>query len=305
VEDARVVAEGLRFPEGPVVLPDGTLLVCEMAEGFVTRVDVETGATERIVETGGGANGAALGPDGALYVCNNGGWPMLDLGTVLIPRDVNQGDDYAGGSVQRVDLGTGEVDTLYDGLRSPNDIVFDGEGGFWFTDYGKQRPHDEDRGAVYYGQPDGSSLQQAAHTLMRPNGIGLLPGGRALVVAETPTGRVWTWDVESPGRLTKVLPFDHGGRLVAGVGHVQFLDSLAVEDDGRICAATLLDPGITVMTSDGAEVEHVPLPPQCADPLPTNLCFAGDDMRTAYITLSGTGRVMTCRWPRPGLRLAW
>lgn len=305
MEDARVVAEGLRFPEGPVVLPDGTLLVCEMADGFVTRVDVETSVTERIVETGGGANGAALGPDGALYVCNNGGWPMVEVGTMLIPADVNQGDGYVGGSIQRADLATGEVTTIYEGLRSPNDIVFDADGGFWFTDYGKQREHDEDRGAVYYGRPDGSPLRQAAHSLLRPNGIGLSPDGSTLVVAETPTARVWAWDVVGPGALSKGLPFGNGGRLVVGLGALHYFDSLAVEADGRICAATLVDPGITVMTPDGAHMEHVALPPQCADPLPTNLCFAGDDMRTAYVTLSAGGRLMACRWPRPGLRLAW
>ncbi|HEX2039548.1 MAG TPA: SMP-30/gluconolactonase/LRE family protein [Acidimicrobiales bacterium] len=305
MEHARVVAEGLRFPEGPVVLPDGTLLVCEMAAGFVARVDPATGAVERIAETGGGPNGAALGPDGALYVCNNGGWPMLELGTLLVPRDVNQDERYVGGSIQRVDLDTGEVDTVYEGLRSPNDIVFDADGGFWFTDYGKQRERDEDRGAVCYGRPDGSLLHEAARPLLRPNGIGLLPGGRALVVAETPTGHVWRWDIEEPGRPAKARPFDHGGRLVAGVGGLQLFDSLAVEADGRICVATLLDAGITVISPDGAEVEHVPLPAHCADPLPTNLCFAGDDMRTAYVTLSAGGRVMACRWPRPGLRLAF
>ena len=301
MEDERVVAEGLRFPEGPVVLPDGTLLVCEMAAGFVTRVDVDTGTTERIVDTGGGANGAALGPDGALYVCNNGGWPMVEVGSLLVPADVNQGDDYLGGSIQRVDLSTGAVDTLYDGLRSPNDIVFDADGGLWFTDYGKQRALDEDRGAVYYGTTDGAPLVQAAHELLRPNGIGLSPDGGTLYVAETPTGRLWAWDIVGPGELTKALPFGNGGRLVVGVGGLQYFDSLAVEADGRICVGTIVNAGITVVTPDGADVEHVRMP----DPLPANLCFAGDDMRTAYVTLSTTGRVLECRWPRPGLRLAW
>ena len=305
MEDARIVAEGLRFPEGPVVLPDGRLAVCEMAAGFVAVVDPATGAVERVAEPGGGPNGAALGPDGALYVCNNGTWPMLEIGPMLVPADVNQDDRYVGGSLQRVDLATGAVETVYDGLRSPNDIVFDADGGFWFTDYGKQREHDEDRGVVYYGRPDGSSLRRAAHSLFRPNGIGLSPDGRKLVVAETPTGRLWAWDVVGPGELAMAMPFGNGGTLVAGVGGLQWFDSLAVEADGRVCLATIYNPGITVVTADGSHVEHVPLPPACSDPVPTNICFGGDDMRTAYVTLSATGRVMACRWPRPGLRLAF
>ena len=303
MEDARLVADGLRFPEGPVVLPDGSLLVGEMATGRLARIAAD-GTVDRI-ETGGGPNGVAVGPDGHAWVCNNGGWPMHDYGALLIPADVNQGDDYTGGSIQRVDLGRGTVETVYDGLRSPNDIVFDADGGFWFTDYGKQRSRDEDRGVVYYGRADGSALQPVAEPLFRPNGIGLSPDGRTLYVAETPTGRVWRWDVTGPGALSPGFPHPHGGALVVSLPDHQWFDSLAVEADGRLCVATIYNPGITVVSPDGSEgPEHVALPGDFFDPVPTNICFGGDDMRTAYITLSATGRVMACRWPRPGLRLA-
>ena len=293
-DDARIVAEGLRFPEGPVVMPDGALVVCEMAAGFLTRIDPADGSAARIAETGGGPNGAALGPDGKLYVCNNGAWPMVEVGPLLIPADVNQGHDYSGGTIQRVDPATGEVEVVYDGLKSPNDIAFDGHGGFWFTDYGKQRARDEDRGVLYYGRPDGAPLVDAVHELLRPNGVGLSPDGGTVYVAETPTARLWAWEVTGPGEVVKGRPFGNGGRLVAGLGGLQYFDSLAVAADGRICVATLVNAGITVVAPDGSEVEHLPLPPACTDPLPTNLCFTGD---TAYVTLSATGRVMGCTWP--------
>jgi gluconolactonase len=80
-------------------------------------------------------------------------------------------------------------------------------------------------------------------------------------------------------------------------GH-QLLDSLAVEANGNVCSATLVNGGITVFAPDGTFV-HVPLP----DPLTTNICFGGKDMRDAYITLSGTGKLVKTRWPRAGLRL--
>ena len=81
---------------------------------------------------------------------------------------------------------------------------------------------------------------------------------------------------------------------------MQLLDSLAVDGEGWVCVATLINGGITAISPDGATVEHVPF----ADPLVTNICFGGDDLRTAYVTLSGTGQLVKTTWPRPGLRLA-
>lgn len=300
MEDVRLIAEGLRFPEGPTVLPDGSLLVVEMATGRVALIDAD-GAVERI-EVGGGPNGSAIGPDGGIYLCNNGGWPMHDYGALLVPADVNVAESSTGGTIQRLDLATGRVETLYEGLNSPNDIAFDATGGFWFTDYGKQREDTEDRGVVYYASADGSSLRPVIKPLFRPNGVGLSPDGRTLYVAETPTGRLWRWEVTAPGEVATIFPHPHGGGLVCSLPDHQWFDSLGVEAGGNVCVATIYNPGITVVSPDGA-IEHVPLPGDLYDPLPTNIAWGGDDMRTAYITLSTTGRVMACRWPRPGLRL--
>ena len=78
----------------------------------------------------------------------------------------------------------------------------------------------------------------------------------------------------------------------------QMLDSLAVEADGKVCCATLVNGGITAFDPGGG-VEHYAFP----DPLITNICFGGADMRDAWITASGTGKLLKCRWPRPGLKL--
>ena len=83
-------------------------------------------------------------------------------------------------------------------------------------------------------------------------------------------------------------------------GHYQRFDSIAVDAFGNICVATLLHGGITVIAPDGRLCSHVPMP----DPYTTNLCFGGADLRTAYVTLSGTGKLVAVEdWPVPGLKL--
>jgi gluconolactonase len=285
-------------------MPDGSIVLVEIQRGTLSRVTPD-GKITVVAETGGGPNGAAIGPDGKVYVCNNGGFEWHEMGGLTIPGE--QPTDYIGGRIQRVDLATGKVEDVYtecDGhpLRGPNDIVFDATGGFWFTDHGKIRPRDRDRTGVYYARPDGSSIREVIFPLDAPNGIGLSPDGKRLYVAETFTGRVWAWDLTGPGQIAPAMGLTpNGATLLAGLPGYQLFDSLAVDGGGYVCVATLANGGITVIAPDGSSTEHVPTP----DPLTTNICFGGPDLRTAYITLSGTGRLVATEWPRAGLRLAF
>ncbi|HXC10763.1 MAG TPA: SMP-30/gluconolactonase/LRE family protein [Steroidobacteraceae bacterium] len=299
----RVMTTGLAFPEGPVVLPDGSVLVVEIGAGRLTRV-LPSGERSVIAHVGGGPNGAALGPDGHSYVCNNGGfkWRTDDGFT----RPIGEAADYTGGSIQRVNLATAEVQTLYthcDGnpLHGPNDIVFDAQGGFWFSDFGKKLADRMMQGAVYYARTDGTFIRRAAFPFLTPNGIGLSPDGKTLYVAETETSRLWSYPVVGPGELAlQPFPSPNGGRLVHGLPGYQRFDSLAVEAGGNICVATLVRGGISVFSPGGELLEFHEAPEGYC----TNICFGGPDMRTAYITLSGYGQLFEARWPRPGLDLA-
>ena len=300
--EMRELASGLEFPEGPIAMPDGSIVLVEIKRGTLTRVGAD-GIVRVVARTGGGPNGAAVGPDGRVYVCNNGGFEWHDFGGLTVPG--NQPKDYIGGRIQRVDLATGRVEDVYtacDGrpLRGPNDIVFDAAGGFWFTDHGKIRDRDRDRTGVFYAKADGSLIRETTFPLDAPNGIGLSPDGRRLYVAETYTGRVWAWDLAGPGEVVASAGFGPGGGvLLAGLAGYQLFDSLAVDGGGNVCVATLVNGGITVISPEGTVLEHVPT----GDPLTTNICFGGRDLRTAYITLSGTGRLVAMEWPRPGLAL--
>ncbi|MGB5020385.1 SMP-30/gluconolactonase/LRE family protein, partial [Sphingorhabdus sp.] len=132
----ELVADGLRFPEGPVWMPDGSIILTEIEAGRISRVFPD-GSRTTVAETGGGPNGLALGPDGKLYCCNNGGFNWSRNGDFLAPHGI--ADTYSGGRIERIDIETGAVEILYKSgdfgcvLRGPNDIVFDAHGGFWFT----------------------------------------------------------------------------------------------------------------------------------------------------------------------------
>jgi len=296
----RTVATGLAFPEGPVPLADGSVLVTEIARGTLSRVDPD-GSVEVVADCGGGPNGAALGPDGEVWITNNGGcFEFHDLGGLVVPGGVPA--TWSGGSVQRVDPATGSVETVYthcDGnpLRAPNDLVLDGHGGIWFTDHGVRQGRSSDRTGVYYAMVDGSAITEVLFPLDAPNGIGLSPGGERLYVAETHTGRLWAWDVPEPGVAVGSGLLEPHGELLAGLPGLQLFDSLAVDGEGNVCVATLNNGGITVVSPDGSSVEHVPTD----DLLTTNIAFGGPDLRTAFVTASGTGRLLSTTWPRPGL----
>ena len=297
----REIASGLRFPEGPIAMGDGSVVLVEIAGRTLSRAWPD-GKVEVVAELGGGPNGAALGPDGKVYVCNNGGcFGFEDRFGLTVPGHPPP-PEWTGGSIQRVDLETGAAETIYTEsssgpLRAPNDLVFDDDGGFWFTDHGVRLDRTSDRTGVHYARPDGSSCREVVFPLDAPNGVGLSPDGSTLYAAETHAGRLWAWDLTGPGELAPVDPLlrPPGGRLVVGLPGLQLFDSLAVDREGWVCVGTLVNGGITTASPDGAHVDHIPLP----DPLVTNICFGddGESGYTAYVTLSGTGRLVAFPWP--------
>jgi len=293
------------FPEGPVVEADGSILVVEIERETVSRVHLD-GRVEVVATTGGGPNGLAVGPDGALYLCNNGGFLFQKVAGLNRTRAGLQ-ETYTSGRIERLDAKTGKLDLLYDRcgehmLRGPNDIVFDDKGGFYFTDFGKTRLRERDHGGLYYALANGSSIVEVAYPLVSPNGVGLSPDNQTVYVSETETARLWAFDLVEPGKPKRHgFPSPHGGRLVCGLGGYQRFDSMAVDAAGNICVATLITGCITVVAPDGTVLRQV----MTGDPITTNICFGGAEMKTAYITLSGTGQLMEMPWPEPGLRLAY
>jgi gluconolactonase len=317
--DWKLVASGLQFPEAPVAMADGTLLFVEIEGQRLSRLYPD-GRVEKVVDLPGGPNGLAIGPDGALYVCNNGGVytfadvtpppppskkgePQPPAMTFRVP--VEYRPHYCGGSIQRVDLSTDPVTvtTLYDNyegkrLIAPDDLVFDANGGFWFTDTGMGDADHLQKGGVYYANTKGTSITRQKVSIPTANGIGLSPDGKKLHVADTIFGRLWTLDIKH-GAVKDMMQGIPNLSPVTLPG-LQWVDSLKVEKGGLVCVGTLLNGGITVIDPATGTTEHVAAP----DLMVTNLCFGGADMQDVWITASGTGCIYKGRWPRPGLTLA-
>jgi len=298
--DFQLVTEGLEFPEGPIAMADGSVILTEIKGQRLTRVHPD-GRKEKVADVPGGPNGAAIGPDGAIWITNNGGaFEWLDVEGMCVPGPTPA--SHTGGSLQRLDLTSGKLETVYDScegrrLVGPNDLVFDKQGGVWFTDHGCSTPEGRKFGALCYARTDGSMISRQRDHLISPNGVGLSPDEKVVYVADTNLGRLWGFDVAQPGVLSPPAGFAPG-RVICNLPGYQLLDSLAVEAGGKVCVATIINGGVTAFDPDGS-VEHFAFP----DLICTNICFGGADMMDAWITASATGKLLKARWPRPGLKL--
>ncbi len=171
--DLELVTEGLKFPEGPIAMDDGSVILTEIKAGRLTRVSPD-GKQELVVETGGGPNGAAIGPDGTIWITTNGSaFEYVVHDGLLFSGHTDPA--RTGGMIQRFDLNAGKMETVYeafDGKRliAPNDLVFDKQGGFWFTDNGADGEDSRRYGGLYYAKPDGSLITRPRYMLITPMG---------------------------------------------------------------------------------------------------------------------------------------
>ncbi len=303
--DTEIITDELNFPEGPIYLNDDSVLLVEIASGTLTKVFMN-GKKEILCELGGGPNGAAIGPDGYCYICNNGGFEWDLSKDKKFMRPVLQSKTYKNGRIEKVNLKTGKFQTLYDScnnipLNGPNDIVFDKKGNFWFTDLGKVRDRTMDRGAIYWAKADGSSIKEVIHPFMTPNGIGLSPDEKTLYIAETEGGKLYSYQIIGDGEVKKLeFPLSvNGGLLMNLEGGIKRFDSLAVEKNGYVCVGTLVDGGVSVISPSSGLLEFWSLD----DPYITNICFGGNDFKTAFITASYQGMLLKANWHREGLKL--
>ncbi len=296
---ARCLAEGLAFPESPIVHNDGSVVVSEMAAGRITRVRPD-GVIETVAETGGGPNGVAQLPDGRLVVCQNGGstfgfgpWPYDFVGCATLFRPVGPPDRPVVPGLQLVEA-DGRVSALCTEfatrsggtlpLMRPSDICVDGDGGFYVTDGGTLRNRSRGMTGLLYGTVDGG-LREIVYPLEMPNGVALSPDGGLLYVAETRTRRVWEFTLDGPGVVSGargLATVPSGGPLNVGGA-----DGLCVDAAGRILVATLGTGGVTVFSPTGELLGTI----SADDPMTTNVALSPDG-DTVFMTLASSGRLM-------------
>jgi gluconolactonase len=267
---STVLAEDLQFPEGPVWLGPNRLALTEIQGACVSLFS--EGTLSRIATTGGGANGATLGPDHALYVTNNGG---LTLG----PEGYWHSPEPIPGRIQRVTL-AGEVrdvavDLPGDAPNRPNDLCFGPDGLLYYTD-----PHNwEDLAALKPGRVARTTLEGRTELIAEvpgmPNGIAFGPDDR-LYVAQSVTQQILVMD-PVPG----AMPTTHC-TLPQG-----FPDGFCFDVDGRIYAAGSMGHVLVIFEPDGTVGEVVELGDGSE---PTNCCLGDDKL---YVTLSGPGQLIS------------
>lgn len=336
----EIVARDLEYPEGPVAESDGSVLLVEIEGKRLTRVHPD-GRVEKVADIPGGPNGLARGPDGALYVANNGGFVWKKIPVPATKQELSLGvlepKDYAGGRVERLDPDTGVLETLYTEarvrhdlagfgprtptpgswsppfkLRGPDDLVFDDTGHFWMTDFGKSRERDRDVTGLYYGAADGSSIIQKAYPLDSPNGVALSPDGSRLYVALTWWRTIVWYELDGPGSIVPNPATLDGSHVLAA--DLPPLDSMALDEMGNLYVASLIPKGnspvthgaITVISPEGETIDYLELEVDgLFTPLPSRICFGGADRKTAYITCGAAGLLLKVEASVPGLALAY
>ncbi|MCB5188156.1 SMP-30/gluconolactonase/LRE family protein [Methylobacillus caricis] len=262
----RLIKDGFTGTEGPLGLPDGSLIFTETQANRITRIDENDNVTTYIADSNG-ANGLALSVNGELYAAQT-----------LKPRV---------GIIHPADKAK-VLAEQYDGkpLNRPNDLVLDKKGGVYFTDPGANGPVKPDqvptKPAVYYTKPSGE-LVLIATDIERPNGIQLSPDEKVLYVANTAGEYIIAYDIAADGsvsnkrnfaKLEDALQKTETGGVSSGA------DGLAVDADGRLYVAA--NTGIQVFSAKGEFLGNIALPRKAQ-----NIAFSGKDKRTFYIVGRG------------------
>jgi gluconolactonase len=276
----RELASRIGFTEGPVWTHDGRLLVVSMSRGLILEVDpVARGATV-VAEPGGGPNGMAEGPDGAVWIAQNGGRHRASSSKRVALPGIQRWHDSV------------VTDVATETFTAPNDCAIGPDGRLWFTDpLGSAFRGTSTPGRIWALDPATEEVELVAEGPLFPNGLAFGPYRNDLYVAETRTGRILLYTL-TPNGLSAPTAF---AKLDRGSP-----DGLAFDAEGHLLAAAPDADCIVVMDPAGRVTGHIQLE---AGSFPTNVCFGGRELSTLFITAAIGGRVFAVESEVPGLPL--
>jgi len=255
-------AKGGAFLEGPIMDLQGNLWVVSIASGMISKISPD-GTWKDVFHSGGQPQGLEWGKDGKLY-----------------------GTDRKRG-VFVWDPKTGKVDDYCryfqnENFHGPNDLIFDGQGGCYFTDPWGTSPVNP-RGGIYYISPGGKEVKRLIDNMAFPNGIALSPDFGTLYIADCMRNQVWACPIASPGVIN--VGFSHIFNVLPNGGWGP--DGMCVDEKGNLYAAQYGGGKVVVIGPCGATIGEIKLPVGAGSET-TNCCFGvGPTANMLYITEAG------------------
>ena len=271
----EVFVKGGKFAEGPVFDQEGNLWVVGVNSGAVSKISPDGKWTD-VINTGGQPQGLKFHKDGRLFGVDR------KRGVFVYDLKAQKLSDYV----------------LYfqnQNFFGPNDLIFDRQGGIYFTDpWGSSLANP--RGAVYYVSPEGKT-SRIIDNMAFPNGIALSPDEKNLYISETSRGAVWAVGLEEPGVITQ-----RRARILANLpGGGQGPDGMTLDEHGNLYVAYVDAGEVVVLTPKGKLIGTIKLP-DGEGAFTTNVAFGGPDRKTLYITESEKNVIYKVRMNVRGLK---
>ena len=281
-KDAKIelLADGFQFTEGPIWVQEEKMLLFSDVPANTVYKWTEAKGKEVYLKPSGytsseprggfmGSNGLLVTPAGVLLLCQHGDRRIAQMDAPLnAPQSkfVTVTDEYKGKK-----------------LNSPNDLFLTAAGDLYFTDPsygfegGMKDPKKETPYQGLYKMDKAGLVTLLADSIEQPNGIGLFPGGKKLLVSNSDDKkkRWYVYDIATNGSLINGKVFFDVSQEKAPGG----CDGFKIDNAGNVFAAG--PGGIWIFNKSGKLLGKIKL-----NGFSAANCALSPDNKTLYITAS-------------------